>query len=494
MRIAKIKLLLLALILHSACVCAQDSIVPNITEIPLKFINQTNKKIDKYSNRITNKTEKTLEKLSNWEEKIRKLLNKTSPEIANQLFAEGRETFASMLAKVKEGKSLIEDTRKKYDQYQDQLSTNIKYLETQKEALDSKYIKPLTKAKQKITTLDSTVAETETAEKLIKERTKLLLTEAYKVLGKNRLLSKIGAENYTYLETLKNYRELFQDSKKAEKLALDILNRIPAAKAFMQNNSMLASLFGSPGGGASTTSLAGLQTRASVNSLIQDRIAAGGPNAAAQISQNIQAAQGELNKLKDKIAKSGNSTDADMPNFKPNEQKSKTFKQRIEIGSNMQFGKPNRYTGSQADVGLSIGYKLNSKSILGIGLSYKLDYGSISDFYMKHGGVGFRSFVDYKIKKHFFVSGGYEMNFNSSFKNFSEIRNANGTLGIGNGWQQSGLIGISKKISFPSTSGGTKGGKTKFVKGTKVQLLYDFLYNTHVVPTQPVVFRVGYNF
>jgi hypothetical protein len=487
MRITKIKLLLLALILHSACVYAQDSIVPSITRIPLKFINQTNKKIDKYSNRITNKTEKTLEKLSNWEEKIRKLLNKTSPEIANQLFAEGRETFASMLAKVKEGKSLVEDTRKKYDQYQDQLSTNIKYLETQKEALDNKYLKPLTKAKQKITTLDSTVAETETAEKLIKERTKLLLTEAYKVLGKNRLLSKIGAENYTYLETLKNYRELFQDSKKAEKLALDILNRIPAAKAFMQNNSMLASLFGSTSGGASTTSLAGLQTRASVNNLIQGRVAAGGPNAAAQISANMQAAQAELSKLKDKILKAdggGNSSDADMPDFKINPNRSKTFKQRIVVGSDFQFGKPNRYTSSQADLGVSLAYKLGAKSLVGAGVSMKIDYGSVDNFYMKAGGLGLRSFFDYKMKKQFFISAGLEANFNSSFKNYRDLRNANGTTGIGNGWQNSALIGISKKINM----------KTKWVKGTKMQLLYDMLYNTHFVKRQPVVFRVGYNF
>jgi hypothetical protein len=461
--------------------------IPNITEVPLKFIKNTNEKIDKYSSRLTSKTQKTLENLSKWEAKIKKLLEKTSPQTVQQLFGEGRQTFASMLAKVKEGKSLVEENQKRYDQYRDQLSTNIKYLETQKEQLDTKYLKPLTKAKQKITELDKTVAETETAERLIKERKKQLITEAYKVLGKSKYLKKINEESYYFSETLQNYKNIFSEPGKAEKKALELLGKIPAVKDFVQQNSMLASLFGSPSSGGSTASLAGLQTRASVNSLIQNRIASGGPNAAAQISANMQAAQAELSKLKDKIIKAGSSAtvagEDGMPSFRKKDVKSKTFKQRLELGSNFQFGRPNRFTSSQADVGISIGYKLNDKSLIGFGLSYKLNYGAINNFYVEHGGVGLRSFMDWKIKKQFFVSGGYEINYNNSFKNFSELRNANGTSGIGNSWQSSGLIGLSKKINM----------KTKWVKGTKLSLLYDMLYNTHVVPTQPVIFRVGYN-
>jgi hypothetical protein len=72
------------------------------------------------------------------------------------------------------------------------------------------------------------------------------------------------------------------------------------------------------------------------------------------------------------------------------------------------------------------------------------------------------------------------------------LRNADGTTGIGNAWAQSGLVGISKKINF--SPAGVKGGKSKLIKGTKVQLLFDMLYNTHVIPTQMLVFRIGQNF
>jgi hypothetical protein len=493
MRLVRFLLALLLITLHSAhSYGQQDSTIPtipNITEVPLKFIAKANNKMDKYSSSLTSKTEKTLIKLTKWEEKIHTLLLKANPTIAEQLFGEGRETFASMLAKVKEGKSLAENTRVRYSEYNDKLITNIKYIETQKEQLDKKFAKPLEKVAILTKRLKETEGETETAERLIKERKKQLLTEAYKVLGKNKYINKMQQECFYYGETLKNYREIFSEPGKAEKKALELLGKIPAVKDFVQNNSMLASLFGSPSPAASgNASLAGLQTRASVNAIIQNRISVGGPNAAAQISANMQAAQAELTKLKDKILKAGSSSRVEgedgLPSFKKSEVKSKNFKQRIEIGSNFQFGRPNRYTGSQADVGLSVGYKLNDKSLVGIGFSYKLNYGAIDNFYVQHGGVGVRSFVDYKIKKQFFVSGGLEMNYNNSFKNFAELRNTNGTTGIGNTWQSSGLIGISKKINM----------KTKLVKGTKLQLLYDMLYNTHVVPTQPVVFRVGYNF
>jgi hypothetical protein len=499
MRVAKLNITLLALLLHSAYCYGQqvnnannaaDSIaaIPSITKIPLKFITQTNDKIDKYTNRITSKTEKTLTKLAKWENKIHKLLDKASPQTAQQLFGEGKLTFASMLQKVQEGKSLAENARAHYTEYNDKLVTNIKYIETQKADLSNKYLKPLAKAKEKASQLEKEVAETETAEKLIKERKKELQTEAYRVLGKNKYISKMQQECFYYTETLKNYKEIFNDPTKAEAKAMKLLGQIPAVNSFVQQNSMLASLFGSPSSGAANTaSLAGLQTRADLNSLIQGRIAAGGPNAAAQISANIQAAQGELTKLKDKILKAGSSSTVEeegLPSFKKKDLKSKTFAQRIELGSNIQFGRPNGFVPSQADLGMSIGYKINDKSIIGVGCSAKIDYGSINDFYVKYGGVGLRSFVDYKIKKQFFLSAGYEMNYNNAFNNFSEISTGFGRVGIGNAWQQSGLVGIMKKINM----------KTKWVKGTKLSLLYDFLYNSHVVPTQPVVFRVGYNF
>jgi len=67
------------------------------------------------------------------------------------------------------------------------------------------------------------------------------------------------------------------------------------------------------------------------------------------------------------------------------------------------------------------------------------------------------------------------MNYNSAFKNIEPLKNYNA-------WQTSALIGLSKKYQI-----------SKKLKGN-MQLLYDFLAYRHVPVSQPVLFRVGYNF
>jgi hypothetical protein len=500
LRFTKLTILLLTLTTLAATSYAQDSLIHTITEVPIKFLKQTNDKIDKYTSRITSKTEKTLTKLVKYENKIRALLERASPQTAQQLFGNGKLTFASMLQKIQEGKSLVENTRMRYESYNDKLITNIKFIETQQNQLDNKYIKPLKNAKEKIEALEKDVAETETAEKLIKERKKELLTEAYKVLGKSKYFNKINKESFYYVETLKNYKEIFSEPGKAEKVAFEILDKIPAVKDFVQNNSMLASLFGSPSsGGANMASLAGLQTRASVNSLIQGRIAAGGPNASALVSANIQQAQAELGKLKDKLMKAGGNLNSsssgeaedEFASFRKQNVKSKTFKQRLELGTDFQFGRPNRVVASQANIAVSLGFKISDSKTFGVSICYKLNYGSIDNFYLQHGGIGIRSYLDWKLKKQFFLSSGFELNYNQNFKNFSQVFTGYKQQGLGNPLQSSALVGISKKIKFPSSNIGKKAG---LVKGTKISVLYDFLYNSHVVASPAVVFRVGYNF
>ncbi|MFN8250248.1 MAG: hypothetical protein U0V75_00095 [Ferruginibacter sp.] len=456
-----------------------DSLLTTLQELPKKYLTSIDSKIDKYTSRVTNKTEKTLTKLAKWETKIKTLLEKASPETAQRLFNNNQLSFATALEKYKQGQTIITDQRKKYNDYRDKLSTSIKYLEDQKEKLDTRLVQPLAKAKVKIKEYEDAQDESDAMEQFIKERKKQLIDQSLKYLGKSKYLQKINKETYYYLETIKNYKQIFSDKEKAEETALTLLNKIPAFKKFMQENSMLASLFRMPGSGAAgnTPNLAGLQTRASVNALIQNQIAVGGPNAADQIRSNMQAAQAELSKLKDKVLKSGGgSSDMNMPDFKPNNTKTQTFGQRIEKGFNLQFGKTNSLVPTTADIGLNIGYKLNDKSVIGLGASYKMGMGSIQRISITHQGVGLRSYLDWQLKKQFYISGGYEMNHNAQFKNIQQLQQYDA-------WQQSGLIGIAKKIPL----------KTKWTKGTKIQLLYDMLANSHRRISQPVVFRVGYN-
>jgi len=251
----------------------------------------------------------------------------------------------------------------------------------------------------------------------------------------------------------------------------------------MRKNSQLASLFrlpGNPDDPSSQASLAGLQTRVQVTQLIQSQLTAGGPAAREQFQQNVQAAQAQLNQLKEKVMKTGGgSSDDIMPEgFKPNDQRTKSFWQRLEYGTNIQTQKANGYFPVTSDIGLSVGYKVNTKSIFGIGASYKMGWGSgIRNIRITHQGVGLRSFIDWKLKGSLWISGGYEMNYKTVFNSINLLQDMNA-------WQQSGLIGFSKTVSI----------KSKFFKKTKVQLLWDFLSYQQVPRTQPALFRVGYNF
>jgi hypothetical protein len=366
------------LLFASGLIHAQaDSTVQSLQQLSSRYITTVDTKIEKYSHRLSSKTEKALAKLSRWENKIKGLLQKVNPEAAQRLFGSSQTTFSSLLQKLKEGKSIAEQYKVRYDEYRDKLTTNLNYLQQQKEKLDNKLVKPVQEATQKATELEQDVQNSEALEQFIKERKKQLIDESLKYIGKSKYLTKINKEAYYYVETLRNYKEIFSDKEKAEETALSILNKIPAFQKFVQQNSMLASLFRMPGSSSTTNpaSLAGLQTRVQMNALIQDRIAAGGPNAQNQIRANIQQAQDELNKLKDKVLNNGNSSpDADFPPSGVrglNKQKTKTLKQRLEFGSNLQFAKNNSLVPTTADIGLSLGYKLNDKSVIGLGASYK---------------------------------------------------------------------------------------------------------------------------
>ena len=451
-----------------------DSSVLSIEQLPDKYIGQVNKKINRYSHRITSKTEKTLTKLCRWETRVQHLLQKVSPEAAQRLFADKEKTFAGLLEKLQQGRSITTNTQAQYNEYRDKLATNLKYIRQQKMQLDSMKAGAAKHASEDMDELEKQVIQSEAAQKFIRERKQQLMSEAMKYLGKSKYLSKINKESYYYVETLKNYKEIFSDSKKAEQTAKEILNKIPAFKKFAEQNSMLASLFGTPGNYGTPQSLAGLQTRANVNAMIQDRLASGGPNAQEMMRQQMQAAQAEINKLKNKLPQGGGSSNDEFPDFKPNDQRSKTFLQRLEYNFNLQFAKTNLLP-STADIGLGIGYKINDKSSAGIGMSYKLGMGSIRHISFTHQGISLRSYMDWKWKKNIFLSGGFEMNHLAAFQKISDLKDKSA-------WQQSGLIGLKKKLPV----------KSRLVKNTQIQLLYDILFRTHIPVSQPVIFRVGY--
>lgn len=443
-----------------------------------RYIDEVSSKATSLENKLGKEAEKTLTQFRKQEEKLIKKLSKTDSLAAKAMIAAATEKYKELEQRLQNA------PLKQYLPRLDSISTSLKFLQLNPQILSKvKEVKEKpTSALTKIKGLQNQFQKAEEIKKFLKERKQFLKDQLSK-FGFMKEFKKLNKQIYYYSQQLAEYKAILNDPKKIEKKALELLAKTKFFQDFMKKNSLFASLFripGDPNDPAYTASLAGLQTRVQVNSLIQQQIQSGGPNAQQMFQQNIQAAQSQLQQLKDKVLKfGGGSSDAVMPEgFKPNNQKTKTFLQRLEYGTNIQSQKATNFFPVTSDIGLSIGYKLNDKSIIGIGASYKLGWGrGWNHIRLTSEGLGLRSYIDWKIKGSWWISGAYEQNYRTAFKDFSQLRDRNA-------WQKSGLIGISKTVSV----------KSKLFKKTKLMLLWDFLSYQQAPVAQPFVFRIGYNF
>ncbi|MEO6454234.1 MAG: hypothetical protein ABIN97_09190 [Ginsengibacter sp.] len=468
------RLIFIPILICTCCKCfsQQDDSTQNKITFPQKYYSKVDGKLTSISDKLTKKSLKYLAKFQKQEKKLQERLSKLNAD-ATDLFASSNKEYTQLIRKIKSKTANTTGENGQYIPYLDTLSTSLSFLK-QFQITGNK----VTKSQESLNTLKDKLQQSEKVKEFItqrKQQVKDVLSKYTKLpAGLKKEYARLSKTAYYYSAQVNEYKEMLKDPSKAERKALSLLNKLPAFQKFLRKNSQLASLFRLPDGEATSQSLAGLQTRASVQGLIQQRISAGGPNAQQIIQQNIAQAKSELDKLKQKLLNSPLGDGGDMPDFKPNSQKTKSFLKRLEYGTNVQFAKSNNQFPSTTDLGLSLGYKLNNKSVIGVGMSYKMGMGTIQHIVISHQGIGLRSYADRKLKGSVFISGGYEMNHNAAFKNIEQLKNYNA-------WQKSGLIGLSKKYSVG-----------KKIKG-EMKLLYDFLANAHSPVTQPVLFRLGYS-
>ncbi len=466
------------LFLYTALVClsvrahAQDSTrLDKAISFPDKLFSCLNRKADKAQASLDHTTDKYLTRLQRREEKMRRRLMKKDSTAAKQIFGDIDQQYAAL--KSTSGK--VSKYSALYSGHLDSLSTSLAFLKDQNLASNPELQKTLSGYKD----LQQHLNATEQIKNQLKQREQLL-KERFESLGMVKELRAYQKQLYYYQAQVKQLKETFEDPEKLEQRLITTLAKLPQFKSFFEKNSMLGSLFNLSGSdGISTTPLQGLQTRAMISQSLTNRFGAGA-GVTQQLQQNLQSAQGQLNALKQKLTgytsgSYGNSQGTDIPSFKPNNQKTKPFLHRLELGANMQSRKSNRYFPVTSDLGLSAGYKLNNKSVIGLGAAYKLGWGSgWSHIHLTHEGIGLRSYVDYQLKGSIYLSGGYELNHLSAFKNIDALKDYSA-------WQRSGLLGLSKKYSV-----------SKKLKG-QMKLLWDFLSYRQIPRTQAILFRIEYN-
>jgi hypothetical protein len=441
------------------------------------------KTIDRNNLALARNTDKYYQKLARQEKRLFQLIARTdstlltsmpcAAAISNNLYTEKLKRKAAQLA---EGK-----WKGAYLPYLDSLTGALSFLKTQKLAgvVGSE---ELTGA---LTNLKAVQGRLQAAAEMQKG-----LQEQYTSLGNflknNQLLQgkilrqweacqKQWAYQSQYLEA---FRAAWKQPDKAEEKLLAVLQDNSYFRDFMSRHAPLAALFHLPAGYANSTALPGnLQTRAQTDQLLQRQLTAAGPNAQdmmrSSLAQGQSQIQGVRSKIKEKLEGKG---DISMPDYKVNTQKTRTFLQRLEWGTNFQTSRSNAFYPTTADLGLSVGYKLNNRSIVGIGASYKLGMGKdIRAIQFSGEGMGLRSFIDYQLKGSFYLSGGFEYNY-QPLQEFAanpyQIRD----------WTRSGLLGVSKVVSLQS----------KFFKKTKLQLLWDFL-NLQPDIAGKIKFRFNYS-
>ena len=404
---------------------------------PQRFATSIKQKAEKLEKKLLAKSMKVLEKMQNQEEKLYRKMLSTKDSLQTKAELAGiNGKYKALRDKLKN--PALSGAAKQYIPHLDSLTTALSFLD--KDGIAGNIKDALAKTKS----LQDKFQQAEEIKKFISER-KEQLKQQFEKLGMVKQLKQINKQVFYFFAQVKEYKEILKDSKKIEKKALELLSKTKWYQEFFKKNSMLASLFrmpGDPNDPAYTANLAGLQTRVQVNNLIQEQIASGGPNARQQFQQNIQAAQSQLQQLKDKVLKFGGGSSGDvMPEgFKPNSERTKSLWKRFEIGTNIQNQKSNGLLPTTSDIGLFLGFKANDRSVVGVGTSFKLGWGQdIRHIKLSGQGLSLRSFVDIKLKGSFWISGAYEMNYRSAFRNIASLQQYAD-------WQQSCLIGISKTV------------------------------------------------
>ena len=387
----------------------------------------------------------------------------------------------------------------------DTLKTSMQFLQTK--STDPSLQAEAAKATANIDGLQAQFANTATIKSYLSQRNQEL-SSAFAKYGMAKQLDAYKIQGYYYKQQVQAYKDIAKDPDKLEKKGIALLTKLPIFQSFMQKNSQLAALFPIPENYGSPQALAGLQTRASVQQLLQSKFGSnsplgGGSGAEAGSSSplgagsgsfvqgQLQSAQTQLSSLKDKAnnirngsytngATSGKDGEAGVEGFKPNTQKTKSFLKRLEYGFNIQSQRPNNLLPVTSSLAATVGYKLNDRNSIGIGVSYNMGWGNgFNHISLTTQGAGLRSYIDSKIKGGFSITGGYEKNYMPTLKEKLTDFYKGGNW---KAWRSSALIGVTKKVALSKK------------KSSSMQLFYDLLNNTDHIKTQPWVFRVGWGF
>jgi len=476
----------ISLSVHLCHAQSVDSLTGKVARFPSRWLQRIGSSTSSLNRQLTDETSSCLQKMARREEKMRQRLAAVDPAAAHRLFDGVAERYAVLTQQIKKDTgSRGQGFSGQYPAYLDSLKGSVAFLQEHPDLLSSAKgaSGQLQATSLSLQAIQARMNDADGAKAFIQQRQQMLSqylaqhSQFASVLQKP--IAGMKQEAYYYSQQLRAYKEMWTNPDQLQQRALSLLNRLPAYQTFMKGNSMLGGLFHLPSSYSTPQAVSGLQTKAQVADLVHGQVSAGGAGGDAALQGSLQSAQDQLNDYKGKLSRLGSGNgDMPLPNFKPNDQKTKTFWRRLEYGVNIQTTRTGYYFPTVTDFGFSLGYRLGHDNLVGLGASYKLGWGNgINHIVLSSQGVGLRSYLQIKIKGSFSASGGFEYNYTTPFTSYQQLRELQY-------WTKSGLIGVTKTVSM----------KNRVFRKTSVSLLWDFLSYQQLPKTQPFLFRIGYNF
>jgi len=468
-----------------------DSVTGTVLGFPVRLLSHIQSRAADINRQLTQQTQKMLQTMAGREARMEKKLAATDSSGAKQLFSGSQQQYASLLQQLRSDSAAVKrPVSGVYQPYVDSLTGAVAFLNKNQGLLKTSpdIQGRLQGATGQLQTAQAKLQLATQAKAFVQQRKQQIsqyITQHANLQGLlNKPYSAMNRQVYYYSQRVQQYRDMLGSPDRLEKQAFARLSGLPAFQTYMKNNGQLSGLFRIPGssGGAGTSSaqpIAGLQTHDQIAQQVQGQVGAAGQTGGDALQSKMQSAQQTLDSYKGKLPQLGaGATAADIPDFRPNDQKTKTLWHRLEYGANFQTTHTNYYYPIVTDLGLSLGYRLGHGRIIGVGASYKLGWGSgINHIALTSQGLGLRSFLQQPLKGSFSATGGFEYNYTTPFTSYQQLRQLQY-------WTKSGLIGITKTVSL----------KSRVFKKTQLQLLWDFLSYQQVPKTQPLLFRIGYTF
>jgi hypothetical protein len=465
----------------------QDKVLQSYNTLKSSSLDAINSKYSKITGWIQNQSMKLLARMQKKEAALQQKMQGTDSIKAQQLFAGVQNQYKQLGAGIQSPvNTSITHPLKEYVPGLDSMQTAMQFLQQANAKMPG--ILSVVKLNQiqalssQVQTLESRMQQANNIQSFIQQR-EAQLKSSLGNLALGKQLLGMNKQVYYYQQQLQQYKALLNDKKAMETKALSLVTQTQVFQHFMQRHSYFAELFGIPNGGEDGEAvqvIPGLQTKEAVKKIIAQQTGGNtfNPKQAMQSSssQSGGAPTNPFTMIKSKITgMGGSSSGLTMPDFEPNNQKTKTFLNRLEYGFSIESEKGNSFLPATSTLAVTVGYKLSDKATIGTGVSYILGLGtSLSHIALSNQGAGLRSYLDIKAKGSIWITGGWEYNYYSQFAGIKDIENLNA-------WQKSALLGVTKKY---------KVGK----QNCNMQLLYDFLYRVELPQSTALQFRLGYSF